>query len=75
MENTLIVMFTTMFVLLFFAVGSIIGWLVKHHLMETSHAFIHPEFFDQNGNVLPDEILAIRFENDYYDENDNEETD
>jgi hypothetical protein len=25
--------------------------------------------FDENGNILPDEILAVRFENDYdYDE-------
>jgi len=23
--------------------------------------------FDENGNVLPDEILAVRFENDYDD--------
>jgi|TARA_B100002019_G_C21226568_1_gene577689 hypothetical protein len=26
---------------------------------------LHPEMFDQNGNLLPDEILAVRFENDY----------
>ena len=30
-------------------------------------AFTHPEMFDENGNVLPDEILAVRFENDYDD--------
>ena len=30
---------------------------------------MHPEMFDENGNVLPDEILAVRFENNYdYDE-------
>ena len=26
---------------------------------------LHPEMFDENGNMLPDEILAVRFENDY----------
>ena len=32
------------------------------------------EMFDENGNVIPDEILAVRFENDYdYDEDDEEE--
>ncbi len=32
-----------------------------------------PEMFDENGNVLPDEILAVRFENDYdYDEEDDD---
>jgi len=32
--------------------------------------------FDENGNILPDEILAVRFENDYdYDEEeDNDQT-
>jgi hypothetical protein len=29
--------------------------------------------FDENGNVLPDEILAVRFENDY--DHDEEESD
>ena len=28
---------------------------------------MHPEMFDQHGNLLPDEILAVRFENDYDD--------
>jgi hypothetical protein len=34
---------------------------------------LHPEFFDENGNVLPDEVIAVRFENaeDYYDNEDN----
>jgi hypothetical protein len=26
---------------------------------------MHPEFFDNDGNIIPDEILAVRFENDY----------
>ena len=29
--------------------------------------------FDENGNVLPDEILAVRFENDYGDYDEDEE--
>jgi hypothetical protein len=35
---------------------------------------MHPEMFDENGNVIPDEILAVRFENDY-DYDDEEEND
>ncbi|MFZ9377156.1 MAG: DUF2973 domain-containing protein [Candidatus Fonsibacter ubiquis] len=31
----------------------------------------HPEMYDENGNIIPDEILAVRFENDYdYDDED-----
>jgi hypothetical protein len=30
--------------------------------------------FDQNGNIIPDEILAVRFENDYeYDDEEDDE--
>ena len=30
--------------------------------------YAHPEMFDQNGNLMPDEIVAVRFE-----KNDNNE--
>jgi len=33
----------------------------------------HPEMFDPNGNLVPDEIVAFRFENNY--DNDSEEED
>jgi hypothetical protein len=34
---------------------------------------VHPEMFDQNGNLVPDEIVAFRFENNY--DNDEEDDD
>ena len=41
----------------------------KKEQFQTQPVFTHPEMFDENGNILPDEILAVRFENDYdYDE-------
>ena len=73
MELTFIATFTIMLVLLFFTVGGIIGWLANRHFLETSPTFMHPEFMDENGNIIPDEILAVRFEN--YDYDDNEEED
>jgi hypothetical protein len=37
---------------------------------------LHPEFFDENGQVIPDEIVSVRFENDYdYDYDEDEEED
>lgn len=70
-----IVTFTIMFTLLFFMVGGIIGWMVKDYLFERQYApiSVHPEMFDENGNVIPDEILAVRFENDYDDNEDEED--
>ena len=46
-------------------VGCVVGWLAKEHMYATQPVYTHPEMFDENGNVLPDEILAVRFENSY----------
>lgn len=67
-----IAIFCTLSVL-FLLVGGVIGWLTKEHVLQTQPVYMHPEMFDENGNVLPDEILAVRFENNY--DNDEEEED
>jgi hypothetical protein len=52
-----------------------IGWLARQQAYESAYvAYTHPEMFDQNGNVIPDEIVAVRFENDY-DNTDEEDDD
>jgi heme/copper-type cytochrome/quinol oxidase subunit 2 len=68
-------------ILLLFVVGGIVGWIAAFYLNneEKPAPFIHPEFMDSFGNILPDEILALRFtpkldiEEDYYDTDNNEE--
>ena len=40
------------------ALGLIIGFLVKENLYSYK-GYTHPEMFDQNGNILPDEIDEI----------------
>ena len=76
MEPVYVVAFSVMFTLLFFMVGSIIGWLTYRHALESRPPYLHPEFFDENGNVIPDEIVAVHFENDYdYDDNEDEDND
>ena len=73
MENIAIVLTLTTFMsLLALLVGGMVGWLARqHHLEQQYVAYTHPEMFDQNGNVIPDEIVAVRFEN----ENDDDEED
>lgn len=76
METAYVITFTVMFTLLFFMVGSIIGWLTLRHLIETRPPYLHPEFFDSDGNIIPDEIVSVRFENDLdYDYTEDEEED
>jgi hypothetical protein len=56
--------------ILFFIVGIMLGWVAREYMMNFGEVpKFHPEMYDQNGNIIPDEILAVRFENDYdYDE-------
>lgn len=65
----------TLISVMFFFVGGVIGWTVKQYLVEKNYiAYTHPEMFDQNGNIIPDEILAVRFETDYdYNEDEDED--
>ena len=74
MENIAIVLTLTTFMsFLALLVGGMVGWLARqHHLEQQYVAYTHPEMFDQNGNVIPDEIVAVRFENNY-DNTDDEE--
>ena len=54
-------------------VGGMIGWMARQHSYETTPQIVytHPEMFDENGQLVPDEIVAVRFEN--YDNTDDTE--
>ena len=76
MSETLVVSLTLMTVMSILAllVGGMIGWMARQHSYETTPQMIytHPEMFDANGNVLPDEILALRIETHDTDEEDDD---
>tara|TARA_R100001591_G_scaffold51163_1_gene61292 strand:- start:1020 stop:1247 length:228 start_codon:yes stop_codon:yes gene_type:complete len=58
--------------IMFFIVGVLIGWVARDYMMNYREIpRPHPEMFDINGNLVPDEIVAFRFENNY--DNDSEE--
>ena len=63
--------FGSFLTVLFLIVGVIGGWVAREYMMNYQEVpRIHPEMFDGNGNLVPDDIVAFRFEN--YD-NDKEE--
>ena len=66
---------TTVVSILALLVGGMIGWMARQHSYETTPqvVYTHPEMFDENGQLVPDEILALRIENNY-DINTTEET-
>ena len=79
MSDLLIVSLTLMTLMSFLAllVGGMIGWIARQHSYETTPQtiFTHPEMLDENGNLAPDEILAVRFENTNDDNNEEDEDD
>jgi hypothetical protein len=64
-------------IVLFLIVGVVIGWVAREYMMSYREIpRIHPEMFDSNGQLIPDEVLAIRFEEGFFDsdeENDEED--
>tara|TARA_B100001029_G_scaffold105326_1_gene86811 strand:+ start:188 stop:607 length:420 start_codon:yes stop_codon:yes gene_type:complete len=67
--------FGSFLTVLFLIVGAIGGWVAREYMMNYQEVpRIHPEMFDGNGNLVPDEIVAFRFENNY-DNNEEEDDD
>tara|TARA_B100001250_G_scaffold4742_1_gene4015 strand:- start:783 stop:1022 length:240 start_codon:yes stop_codon:yes gene_type:complete len=77
MSETLVVTLTLMTVMSILAllVGGMIGWMARQHSYETTPqvVYTHPEMFDANGQLVPDEILALRIETHDNNEYDTEE--
>ena len=76
MEQTIVTLtLTTVVSFLALLVGGMIGWMARQHSYETTPqvVYTHPEMYDENGNLVPDEILAVRFENNYDTDTENEE--
>ena len=69
MEQAIIAL-SVMVGILTLGLGLTIGYLIRCYVQETTPQYSHPEMFDANGNPLPDELLAIRFEGDLKDTDD-----
>ena len=70
---TLALTLGTLISVLFLFVGGIIGWLYKEHQQRLIIPEMHPEMYDLKGNLIPDEIIAFRFENVNFDSETEEE--
>ena len=76
MDMTIVTLtLTTVVSLLALLVGGMIGWMARQHSYETTPqvVYTHPEMFDANGQLVPDEFLALRIENNYDTSEDDEE--
>ena len=76
MDMTIVTLtLTTVVSLLALLVGGMIGWMARQHSYETTPqvVYTHPEMFDANGQLVPDEILALRIENNHDKEIDDDD--
>jgi hypothetical protein len=55
--------------------GCMLGWVLReymmyHHDRQPQPEGLHPEMYDEDGNIIPDSLIAFRFENqdDDYDD-------
>ena len=76
METTVLLVIFSMMCFTFLILGGIIGWLAQQNNyvhLQNQVAYTHPEMYDENGNLIPDEIVAVRFENNDDSEEDDED--
>lgn len=55
----------------FLLIGGVIGYLTYGYLAARQANVVipdHPEFFDEDGNMITEELITIRFENGYWDD-------
>ncbi len=68
--------FGSFLTILFLIVGLITGWVARAYMMNYQDTpKLHPEFFDDKGNVIADEVLAVSFNPDYFLDEDLDEDD
>ena len=59
---------------LLFCAGVLGGWIARDYMMNYQEIpRPHPEMFDEMGNLVPDEVIAFRFENNYDNEIDDDQ--
>ena len=67
--------FGSFLTVLFLILGLVVGWTAREYMMNYREVpRPHPEMFDNQGNLIPDEVIAFNFEN-YHDYEDNGEED
>jgi len=59
--------FGSFLTILFLIVGILVGWTAREYMMNYREIpRPHPEMFDSQGNLIPDEVIAFNFDN-YHD--------
>jgi len=65
--------FGSLLIVLTGIVSVMLGWVLReymfyHHDRPNINPPTHPEMYDEHGNIIPDEVIAFRFENAEFEE-------
>lgn len=64
MSTPVILFFSTLITGLFFIVGITIGWTANdffYNVLSPDESYLHPEMYDEDGIVINEELLSVRF--------------
>jgi hypothetical protein len=57
---------------LFLIVGVVLGWVARDYMMTHQEGpkqiAYHPEFYDKDGELIDQEIVSVRFEQGYFED-------
>ena len=65
--------FSVMFFIISLILGGVVGWIYKGYVIAQHPMNLHPEMFDDSGNIIPSEIIAFRFDGDLEEEEEPED--
>jgi len=59
-------------IILFLIVGLVTGWVAREYMMTHQEGpkqiAYHPEFYNNDGDLIDEEIVSVRFEQGYFDD-------
>lgn len=61
--TAVLIAMSVMILFLTIGIGLVIGYLIRAYIHDVTPQYTHPEMYDENGNPIPDELIAFRFEN------------
>lgn len=72
METNVILFFSFFVILGGFLIGFLFGWFANEYSGNfINNGFqLHPEMYDENGNLISEQLIAFRFEDEEEDEED-----
>ena len=65
METNVILFFSSVGMVMFLAIGGVVGWIYKETVDASIYAksggITHPEMLDQDGYLINEELYSVRF--------------